>query len=343
MKRNLILSVILSLLIAGCSKVSLKPEEEEFNGEKHLLSFTIDGFSQDLLPFSDQIKALNLNASASPQKAVTNNLSGSTQATASIDIRDYINTIEIKIFRAGALIDSVRQFVTDPDFGTYKKYHSITTNLYQVFVTGAMLEHNGDFATRTGPNINGSIMNSHIKVLPYPVDAFYFHKAIDLKGGEVHEQMKLKRIVGRLDIELTEEIPSTAHRIEITTQNTAQYFVPLEQRGYYYTENESEDTTPYHTVKNIILKPEHFGKESLSFNAYHILKGKLGSVPQTTKVILRAYDSADKIIQTKEISDVLIQTNMRTKLTGKLFTKPNLNFDIEIATDWDSQIPEYEF
>jgi len=342
MKRNLILSVILFLLIAGCSKDSLKPEEEELNNEKHLLSFTIDGFSQDLVPFANQIKALNLSASASHQISA-GNTSNSIQATASSDIRDHINTIEIKIFRKGALIDSVRQFAADPDFGTYKKYHSITTSQYMVSIVGAMLEHNGDFATRPLTNQSNPILDHHIKMLPYPANAFYFQKQIDLNGGDVHETAKLKRFVGRLDIELMEEIPSTAHRIEITTQNTAQYFIPFEQRGYYYTEVESEDHTPYHTVKNIILKPEHFGKPSFSFNAYHVLKGKLGGAPQTTTVILKAYDSADKVIQTKEIPDVMIQTNMRTKLSGYLFSAPNLNFDMEIAADWDSEIPAYEF
>src|SRR5690606_24969236 len=103
------------------------------------------------------------------------------------------------------------------------------------------------------------------------------------------------------------------------------------------------DTIPYHTSKSIQIKPEDIGRTDLSVSAYFVLKSELGSVPDTTKVILAAYRQNGTLIQRREIPNVIVQANKRTKLIGKLFSVPNIDFDVALENDWSSDIPEYEF
>jgi len=149
--------------------------------------------------------------------------------------------------------------------------------------------------------------------------------------------------VGRLEVNLTEKIPAEAHHIEVTIDNTAQYFLMMEQRGYRFEKDIANDNLPYQTVKVIDIKPEDVGKEEYSFTAYFVKNGLLSSEAQTSKVTLKAFDAENNLLQTREIPNVALQTNMRTKLSGRLFTAPNLNFDIDIDGAWSDEIPEYEF
>src|SRR5690606_38050011 len=63
---NTILASVLLLFISSCAKDPVGPiDDDGSNAEEYLISFTIDGFTQDLLPFSNKIQAYDLSASAS--------------------------------------------------------------------------------------------------------------------------------------------------------------------------------------------------------------------------------------------------------------------------------------
>lgn len=328
MIRNLIPSFIFLFLITACTKDSVAPDEPN-REEKQLLSLTVGGFSQELLPFIDRVQAANLSASLfSPLSSAGTNLS------------DYINTLEFKVYRKSVLVDSYRQYSDDPDFGKYESYLSPDAAVpYNVFITGTMLGSEGDI------ELNRDIGSTDfsLRILPEPVDAFTFYKSYTIGAEPQIESIQLKRFVGRLEIDLMEEIPYNAHSIEITVHNTAQYFKPISEDGYNLIPKEGENPIN-HTVKTFLIKPEDIGRNDYSVNVYFVLRSKLGSEAELSKVTIKAFDNLNKEVATREINDVILQANKRTKLTGKIFTHhPNRTFEIELADDWDSEVPEFRF
>src|SRR5690606_37090041 len=97
---NTILASVLLLFISSCAKDPVGPTDgQSSNDGEYLISFTIDGFTQDLLPFSNKIQAYGLNATTS-RNSNSSLFSNSIQNTEEqTDIRDFINTIEIKVYR----------------------------------------------------------------------------------------------------------------------------------------------------------------------------------------------------------------------------------------------------
>lgn len=332
MIRNLIPSFIFLLLISACSKDPLTPHEPG-NEEKQLLSLTVDGFSQSLLPFADRIQAANLSASLLPVAL----------SSSSTNLSDYINTLEFKVYHKGNLVDSLRQHSDDPDFGKYEDYLSPdAANSYSVFITGAMLDldNGGDIELKRGAKTE----HSSLRILPELTDAFYFYNSYTMGTESQNESVQLKRFIGRLEIDLIEEIPYDAHRLEVTVHNTAKYFMPVSERGYHLSTKEVEDLTPYNTFKTFLIKPEDRGRTDYSVNMYFLLRSKLGSEAEVSNVTIKAFDTLNKEIAIREISDVILQANKRTKLTGIIFTHhPNRTFEIELDSDWDLEVPEFRF
>src|SRR5690606_31951030 len=198
-------------------------------------------FTQDLLPFSNKIQAYDLSASASRNpdaSLLSKSIQSSTTQTA--DIRDFINTIEIKVYNGATLVDSIRQYAEHSDFGKFAKYYK-NNNPHNVFIVGAMLGDNGDFIMRKETPAT-TVRDVYLKVLPQPTDAFSFYKSYDFKKEPQHENLKLKRFVGRVEVHLDEQIPPDAARIEITIENTAEYYLPSYQRGYHLSRVIALDT-----------------------------------------------------------------------------------------------------
>jgi len=340
---SLLLSVTVLLSISGCAKDPIPDiDDEDSQDGKYLISFTIDGFSQDLLPFSDKIRASDLSASAN-RNLNSALLPNSIQATGEpdTDIRDIINTLEIKVYRGNFLVDSVRQYADDPNFGKFANYYNPGTP-HNLFVAGALLENEGDLIMKKD-SPTGTTRDVYLRVLPQATDAFFIYKAYDFSKEPQHENLKLKRFVGRVEVELDEIITSDANRIDITIENTAAYFLPYHQRGYHLNQDIELDQISHHTIKSVQIKPEDVGRTDFSLSAYFVLKSELGTAPETTKIILAAYREDGSMIRQKEIPNVSLQANKRTKLVGKLFTVPNVDFEVGLESDWHSEVPEYEF
>ena len=339
--KRVISPIILLLLLAGCSKKPINPSDDENTDGKHLLEFTIDGFSQQLIPFADQIRASSIQASVNRSSVSSSSIKAET--TPGNTLRDHINAIEIKIFQSGNLVDSIRQYANEPNFGTYSKYYKQDAIQFQIFIAAAQLGSEGDLEVRRGLDNKGSIADLYIKTLPDASDAYFSYSTISLNKGIVNSKIQLKRFVGRLEINLLEEIPASTHHIEVAIANTAQYFLFHDQRGYRHHKDIALDSIPYETVKVINIKPEDLGQDNFAFDAYFVKNGLLSGGVDFTTVTLRAFDEENNLLKSKTIPNVQIQTNVRTKLTGRLFTEPNLNFDIELVSAWNPTVHEIEF
>lgn len=330
---KVLLALLLVGLFAGCSKETLLSDDENLDG-KVRVAFTVDGFEHELAPFPNPIIA-------SAEKGRFS----ATEGSGSTDIRDHINVLEIYVYYGShpssfELVDQVKQFAGDDDFGTYERYFDTevyTRNIHLVF-HGAKLNE----GTQTDWNSINQFSSLGIGFEPTVSDAFIAYKqSVDLdKPEEIESSIKLSRYVGRIDLNIQEAFPESAGYIDVAVENTARYFSPFLEEGF--TEARGDDL-PYQTVKRIQILPEHIADSALQEQIYFIPREKKGSEPSPVTIKVAAYSDTDELIREVSIPDVLIQANKVTKLSGTIFTIPNLTQEIGIDTEWDGEFPEREF
>lgn len=319
--------------LSACSKESMVTDEENLKG-KGRLAFTVDGFTQDLVPFPKLMSA----SAKGEVSAVTNN-------PTSTDIRDHINVLDIYVYTGNTnnrvLVDHVQQYADDANFGTYERYfdREIYTSSLHVVIHGTKLEEGGsvEWISIELPTTIG------VRTLPEVTDSFsLFQYQLSLDSpDDAIASVQLARYVGRLDLNLEEMIPSDAGHVEVTIENTGKYFQPGREEGF--NESLNEDDPSYHTVKEFKVQPEHIADSTLTGSVYFIPKEKRGSGPSTVTVRVAAYDDLGDLIRELTLSDVEIQANRVTKLKGTIFTIPNLVQQIGLDTEWGDDFPEREF
>jgi hypothetical protein len=329
---NVILWAFVALFVAACSKApNLEPGEESIEG-KTLLSFTIDGFAQENVPFP---KSPNLQSSLKP-------LSGDGSGSAPFNIRDYANVIKYQIFKYTELVDSVTQYASDPDFGTYRKYvpaskDSSQREQYFIGISAAMLKDGQSMKMEGFP---GSLTVSFPSSQP---DAFYAYERPYILEGQPFTSVKLKRIVGKVEVIPTDSIPENAGRVEIEITDIAKHFEMVRARGFFETPTTGAD--PKGSQTDVFpIKPEDIGAQDTTFGSYFMLKSVLGTVAPPRTVAITTYDKNNQVIIKRVVPNVNLQLNQITRLRGPVFSNhPNADFSIELESDWKSEIHEIEF
>src|SRR5690606_23815852 len=162
---------------------------------------------------------------------------------------------------------SARQYANHPDFGKYKKYLpplTTTGNNYRVHIVGAMVENDEDIELRK--SVPESSFANAVKLLSGTFDSFFLHTTVKVSEEPMEPlSLKLKRFVGRLEVNIIDEIPVDAHRIEVRMEDAAQYFLLHDSRGYAYSPTEAQDTVKYKMEKSVFLSPEDAGTTNYSF------------------------------------------------------------------------------
>ncbi|MFB5944308.1 hypothetical protein [Albibacterium profundi] len=330
-KIKVLLALLLVGLFAGCSKETLLSDEKNVDG-KVRVAFTVSGFEHELLPFPNPIIA-------SAEKGVFSATGGS----GSTDIRDYIDVLDIYVYHGGTgaeLVDHVKQYATDEEFGVYETY--IDTTIYRSVIRlafhGAKLDGNTD---TEWVKVDKSL-TSGVGFTPYVSDAFStFVLGVKLVPEGVESSVILSRYVGRVDLNIEEVIPESVGYIEVTIANTAKYFSPFYEEGF--TEIQGEGDPTHNTIKRIKISEEHIANRSIQEQIYFIPKEEKGSEPTQVTVNVAAYDIDGELIREISVPDVSIQANKVTKLKGTIFTIPNILQEIGVDTEWDGEFPEREF
>lgn len=329
-QNNVIFWVMLTLLVASCSKApTLDPIEESTEG-KVLLSFSIDGFEQENLPFP----RASLQSSIRPAQA-------NDGENKPFDLRDYANVVVYKIWKSGKVVDSLRQYASDPNFGEYSRFlpvskDSSNAEYYQIRIAAAMLE-DGQSVHITGGDTNATLSFS-----PYAADGFFHSSSPVLSEGTEIKSVKLRRVVGRVEVIPTDTIPANAERVEIEVANVAKYFDMFFKVGYYSIKSSSDGTGS--EVRRIPILPDDIGKNGKAFASYFMLKDTLGKTAPPRTVTITTFDKQQKVIMKRVVPNVNLQSNQITRLRGPIFSnRPNADFSIELENDWKTEIPEIEF
>src|SRR5690606_12375503 len=136
--------------------------------------------------------------------------------------------------------------------------------------------------------------------------------------------MNLERIGGKVEIVLTEEIPTSIQEIQYSVTNVAST-LPLNGSGAYGSITIS-NSNYYHSGEG--MTPDY----TQGFNIYFLVpysQNLIGSVN------IRAYDHNRTLVADKTIIDVPLSMNTKTILTGRLFddvgTSNGQDFSISVV------------
>lgn len=329
-KFKILFGLVMVGLLSACSKDTPFSDKEGLD-DKVFVSIRVDGFEQELVPFPKP-------STASAEKGIFSETPGS----GSTDLRDHINVLDIYVYadRDSAPIHHERQYADDEHFGTYEQYfdpEGINGRMY-VAIHGVKLDEEESIEWTQLQSTN----SIGVRVSPKVKEAFSAMKILSLtKTDEAISSIKLSRYVGRLDLDLKEDIPDLKGHLDITIENTAKYFNPFYKDGFH--ETRGADDTPYQTFNRITVSPEDVVDGVLSTSTYFIRKEEIGSAPTAVRVKVAAYDESGELVREITVPNVLIQSNKVTKLKGTIFTFPNLIQDVGLDDKWDGEFPEVKF
>src|SRR5690606_35275087 len=105
---------------------------------------------------------------------------------------------------------------------------------------------------------------------------------------------------------------------------------------------DGQDKTGNQT-ESFSIRPEDIGAQEKTFGSYFMLKNVLGTTAPPRTVTITTYDKSNKVIVKRVVPNVNLQLNQITRLRGPIFSNhPNIDFNIELDSDWQSEIPELE-
>src|SRR5690606_4705647 len=149
---------------------------------------------------------------------------------------------------------------------------------------------------------------------------------IIVANDPIAEAVSLERAVGKLEIDLQDELPSDLSRIEYSISRISTFYYPF---------NWSSNTTG--SFKRTASGSQHNFKDDLFL--YFFYQNPTSENIGKADVNIRAYNNNGDLIADKQINDVPVGVNQKTVLTGKLFENPGTagqGFTVTVNSEWSS-------
>src|SRR5690606_19533042 len=133
-------------------------------------------------------------------------------------------------------------------------------------------------------------------------DVFLQTTTIEVKSEPLNQSLVLARVVGKLEINLLDEIPADVERIDYSIANTTRSYYPL---GANYLSTDPISKTVYTYSPN--FKDDMF---------FYFFFDNRGITSGDAIVNIRAYGVEGNLILNKTINNVPVGVNQKTILTG---------------------------
>ena len=208
----------------------------------------------------------------------------------------------------GSLVNTIHQTSEDVNFGA-------------IALTADYGSHNLYFVASRGqePTISGTSIT-----WAKPSDTFWHSMALTVAPGmSATQSVTLSRVVTRLRISVTDEVPATLAKLSITP---AHWYCGLD----YTTGEPTADTQQARTVE---VPSSYIGTiGQLSMSIY----GLCSATEYTTDITVSALASDESTIATLTLSDVPFRRNRITSYTGQLFGHANA-VSVSVSDGWDDE------
>lgn len=178
---------------------------------------------------------------------------------------------------------------------------------------------------------NGGIIDTKVKpslFIASDYDTFYGKVPVTVSGTGVNQSVEMARVTGQLVLNINDAIPAGVTKIEMT-YTSATYFEVFTGLKTTYTT----------MTKTVALKAADAGKTN-----YRITANLLASDKGVFNVTVKYYKiSQTSATATVYIPDVQCKTNVRTILSGSLFTNDppagvGQNFTIKLDPNWNAPV-----
>jgi len=173
-------------------------------------------------------------------------------------------------------------------------------------------------------------------------DTFIKGFSLTVGGQDIQQAVTLERLTGKLEVNILDQIPANADKIEFKIYDAA-YYIKLNTLQVigntdYYDEGENAEYPETQMFYPIQFKASDRGSSNFKYTKF--LYGR----DQAVRVKIQCFDANGNVIASKNIPNVQIYKNKRTILSGKLFeTTPQTGFTISVNSEWDPATVEVPF
>ena len=225
-------------------------------------------------------------------------------------LSDEISEIHYAFSKDNVLISSGVQRSSDNDFGSITL--DLTAGSVSMFLFGVSTTNTGSFAFTP----YGYVPTSEIQCKNQ--EFYSSNETIDITSNTTAITKTLTRSVAGLVFEITDNVPDNISKVVVS-----------------YPE--------IYRATGIALTPQTNDKYTLN-KTMTMNGGKLDVLrtfvlPQTiTSITVTAYDSSDKAILSKEITNLTVEANKRYTISGTLFESlDDRNFSISVDNSWGAE------
>lgn len=215
----------------------------------------------------------------------------------------------------GTQISHVYQDSTYSDFGNITD--SLEAGTYTIVFAGG----------KPGMNINSAYIEGYgTTIIPWK-DTFFQESTLTVSGGNINQNINMNRIVAELSIDILDQIPATATKIVLTVSQDYEYYSFSTQTPNTAV---SPRTTTF-TLPSSVLGTSNYKNSIIMLNTI---------TPFTVTIV--CYDSKNDPLGQATISNVTLQPNTETILSGDLFGN-STGFTTTLNHTWDPGTINYPF
>lgn len=193
--------------------------------------------------------------------------------------------------------------------------------------------HNGKFYGDDGDDFFRGEDEKNPTLMPNDEDPFNdsFYKKITINVPDDNSNMSvsLDRVVGKLEVVFTDNIPSEVTKIEYSLTGT---YWGLD---LYYGSPFHQETR----IGNTYISDDEKAKPNYKLEFYSFAGGEKGTI--NSSITIKCFDKDNNVIASRNITNIDIYRNKITRLSGEMFssTKDNENsFSLTVDTDWSEVI-----
>lgn len=288
MKALILFSSIACLFLFSCKK---DHQNNTTKPQMYQLSYSVTSFSQQVGP---------INATGQKTNSLAVNAS----------LKDSIDRLYFCVYNtSNNKSDFITQSSSDPNFGTFRD--SVPAGAYIVAFVGVKGPNDYGYLNPTARNPSDATWSPLTFSFSPPEEIFMKTFALNVSASATTQHVILDRIVGQLQINITDALPFNAALVKVQFPDGA--------GGNY---------TPYQ--KTITAADRATTPYQLTF--FNLKSG----APFT--VTLNFYDAQNVLVLTKAIPNVTCSPNTKTILTGKIAPVTNSQFQITLSSDWGTPI-----
>jgi hypothetical protein len=306
MKKALLFSAIAALLFFSCKKnhsASTGP-----SGKKYPVTFNVTNFITSHGGFAIRHGANNLSDTVSV-------------ASSGADLLYYLvyDQFGKTVHNFPTVQDS-----TNANFGTVTD--SLPAGSYQVvFVAGKK----GLQVTGAGQTASAIFGYGGTKWQ----DAFWDGINVTVGANGVSQDVTLKRVVGKLEVDITDAIPANADSLEINVNPESD-------------SRQITDGLPNGQPAGVVDYREKIPASAIGTTNF-TMDRLIGNTAIPFTVVITARDASNAVIGSATVNNVSVTSNMKTILSGNLFggTPPanSQTFTVKVDTAWNSTTTQVNF